>query len=106
MCPARLTKDQKVSIELQLKDGGHASETVWEFKLQYHTNRTLVPSTVSKVVAKFLEHGSVENRWNGHYGLRVAVRIAANIDLIQNQMRADPTTSIQCLEAQTAISRS
>ena len=101
MCPARLTNAQKVSIvQLHLKNGGHASETVRQFKVLYPTNRTLVPSTVLKVVAKFLEHGSVENRWKGNCGRKKTVRTPANIATIGNTMAATPTTSIRRLQAQ------
>ena len=101
MCPARLTNAQKVSIvQLHLKNGGHVSETVRQFKVLYPTNRTLVPSTVLKVIAKFLEHGSVENRWKGNCGRKKTVCTAANIATIGNTMAATPTTSIRRLQAQ------
>ncbi|KAL5486542.1 hypothetical protein EMCRGX_G019037 [Ephydatia muelleri] len=101
MCPARLTNAQKVSIvQLHLKNGGHVSETVRQFKVLYPTNRTLVPSTALKVIAKLLEHGSVENRWKGNCGRKKTVRTAANIATIGNTMAATPTTSIRRLQAQ------
>ena len=66
----------------------------------YPTNRTLVPSTALKVIAKLLEHGSVENRWKGNCGRKKTVRTAANIATIGNTMAATPTTSIRRLQAQ------
>ena len=91
MCPARLMNAQKVSIvQLHLKNGGHASETVRQFKVLYPTNRTLVPSTVLKVVATFLEHGSVENRWKGTVGGRKLYALLQTLPPLEIQWQQPP----------------
>ncbi|KAL5494233.1 hypothetical protein EMCRGX_G015522 [Ephydatia muelleri] len=71
-----------------------------------HSYRTLFRSTVLRVVSKFVEHGTVQDRLKTNCGRKKTVQVPRNVGIIAQKMWQTPTLSIRRLHLGTGLRRS
>ena len=86
----RLTIEQRATIvRLYYENGKNANLTVSSFRRAYPAYRTLCRSTVFRLVAKFEEHGTMEDRLKGHCGRKKSIRVQNNINTLAQIVERD-----------------
>ena len=76
----RLSIEQRVAIvRLYFSNGKNAYLTVSLFRREYPNYRTLCSSTVLRVVSKFVEHGTVQDRLKTNCGRKKTVQVPRNV---------------------------
>ena len=99
----RLSIEQRVAIvRLYFSNGKNAYLTVSLFRREYPNYRTLCSSTVLGVVPKFVEHGTVQDRYCGR---KKTVQVPRNVGIIAQKMWQTPTLSIRRLHLGTGLIR-
>ena len=101
----RAARAPRLTIELYYENGKNANLTVSSFRRAYPAHRTLCRSTVLRLVAKFEEHGTMEDRLKGHCGRKKSIRVPSNINTLAQIVQRNPQASIQCLHAQTGFKK-
>lgn len=106
MPPAhRLTVQQRSSIvKLYYENGNNANLTVRLFNREYTAYRGLHRSTVSRVVKKFEECGTVENQLKKHCGRKITVTGPGTVNQLRRKLKQNPSASIRRLRAETGLS--
>ena len=103
----RLSIEQSVAIvRLYFSNGKNAYLTVSLFRGKYPNYRTLCSSTVLRVVSKFVEHGTVQDRLKTNCGRKKTVQVLWNVGIIAQKMWQTPTLSIRRLHLGTGLRRS
>ena len=103
----RLSIEQRVAIvRLYFSNGKNAYLTVSLFRREYPNYRTLCSSTVLRVVSKFVEHGTVQDRLKTNCGRKKTVQVPRNVGIIAQKMRQTPTMSIRRLHLGTGLRQS
>ena len=82
-------------MRLYFSNGKNAYLTVSLFRREYPNYRTLCSSTVLKVVSKFVEHGTVQDRLKTNCGRKETVQVPRNVGIIYQKMQQIPTLSIR-----------
>ena len=93
-------------MKLYFSNGQNAYLTVSLFWREYPNYRTLCNSTVLRVVSKFVEHGTVQDRLKTNCGRKKTVQVPRNVCIIAQKMRQTPTLSIRRLHLGTGLRRS
>ena len=88
-------------MRLYLSNGKNAYLTVSLFWRKYPNYRTLCSSTVLRVVSKFVEHGTVQDRLKTNCGRKKTVQVPRNVGIIAQKMQQTPTLSIRRLHLGT-----
>ena len=91
-------------MRLYFSNGKNAYLTVSLFRTEYPNYRTLCSSTVLRVVPKFVEHGTVQDRLKTNYGRKKTVQVPMNVGIIAQKMRQTPTLTIRRLHLGTRSS--
>ncbi|KAL5468869.1 hypothetical protein EMCRGX_G029995 [Ephydatia muelleri] len=93
-------------VRLYFSNGKNAYLTVSLFRREYCNYRTLCSSTVLRVVPKFVEHGTVQDRLKTNCGRKKTVQVPRNVGIIAQKMWQTPTLSIRRLHLGTGLRRS
>ena len=82
-------------MRLYFSNGKNAYLTVSLFQREHPNYRTLCSSTVLRVVPKFVEHGTVQDRLKTNYGRKKTVQVPRNVGIIAQKMQQTPTLCIR-----------
>ena len=103
----KLSIEQRVAIvRLYFSNGKNAYLTVSLFRREYPNFRALCSSTFLRVVSKFVDHGTVQDRLKTNCGRKKIVQVPWNVGIIAQKMRQTPTLSIRRLHLGTGLRRS
>ena len=82
-------------MRLYFSNGKNAYLTVSLFQREHPNYRTLCRSTILRVVPKFVEHGTVQDRLKTNYGRKKTVQVPRNVGIIAQKMQQTPTLCIR-----------
>ena len=92
-----------IGMRLYFSNGKNVYLTLSLFQREYPNNGTLCSSTVLRVVSKFVDHGTVQDRLKTNCGRKKTVQVPRNVDIIAQKMRRTPTLSIRRLYLGTGL---
>ena len=107
MLACTVTVEQRAAIvRLYYESGKNAYLTVSKFRREYPAHTTLCRSTVLRLVSKFEEHGTMEDRLKQHCGRKKSVTVQANISILSQCIQRSPHASTWRIHAHTGLDRS